>query len=179
MSHNEAMATLEMLNNIRAISAVNKEDLERVATQLGLDSAIQLHILWIVFCNEGVRITTIAEWTFWHTSSIVIHVKKLMEKRYVTIEKSDADGRVVNVFLTENGRERIQHYYGMIPTIFHFTKAIEAMGKKYSPLVVQLFRELLDFVAVELQGQEKLDWLKQSSHKISTLEKDNQYSRSG
>lgn len=169
MQHNKVMMTLEILNNLRAIYAVNKEDLESIATKLGLDSAIQLNILWIVYCNEGVRITTIAEWTFWHTSSIVIHVKKLMEKGYVTIEKSDLDGRVVNVYLTELGREVIQSYYQMIPSLFTFTKVLDEMGQKYSPTIVQLFRELMDFMAVRLQGEEKIDWIKDNEHKIIDL----------
>ncbi len=170
MYQNPMIMTLETLNNIRAISAINKEDLERIATRLNLDSSIQLNILWIVYCNEGVRITTIAEWTFWHTSSIVIHVKKMMEKGYVSIEKSDLDGRVVNVYLTEQGRERIKRYYEMIPSAFHITKALDAMSKKYSPTITMLFRELLEFVSMELQGEEKIHWFKENVHKIKELE---------
>lgn len=171
MYQSPTIMTLEVLNNIRAISAINKEDLERIATRLQLDSSIQLNILWIVYCNEGVRITTIAEWTFWHTSSIVIHVKKLMEKGYVTIEKSDLDGRVVNVFLTEQGKACIKDYYEMITSAFNVSKALESMSKKYSPAVVLLFRELLEYVSMELQGEEKIDWIKGNIEKIKELEK--------
>lgn len=179
MHHNHIMMTLEMLNNLRALSAVNKEDLERIAARLQLDSSIQLNILWIVYCNEGVRITTIAEWTFWHTSSIVIHVKKLMEKGYVMIEKNDGDGRVVNVYLTEMGRELMQSYYEMIPSLFRITNALEELGQKYSPTVVQLFRELLNDLAVRLQGEEKIDWIKENEHKIKELKNQRYVSKSG
>lgn len=169
MQHNQ-LISIEMLNYIRAIYALNKENLEDLATRLELESSIQLNILWIVYCNEGVRISTIAEWTFWHTSSIVIHVKKLMQKGYVTIEKSELDGRVVNVYLTNKGREVIQKYYELFSKHFEFTKALEAMSKRYSPTVVELFRELLEFVAVELQGAEKTEWLKENINKVIELE---------
>lgn len=173
MDYIPIISTLEVINNIRAISAINKEDLERIATRLDLDSSIQLNILWIVYCNEGVRITTIAEWTFWHTSSIVIHVKKLMEKGYVTIEKSDLDGRVVNVYLTEHGKEQIKKYYDMLPAAFNVTNALDKMSKRYSPTTVMLFQELLEFLSVELQGEEKIDWIKANIQKIKKLEEKN------
>lgn len=169
MHHTHVMHNLEIMNNIRAIFTVNKEDMECIATKLNLDSSIQLNILWIVYCHEGVRITTIAEWTFWHTSSIVIHVKKLMEKELVMIEKSDLDGRVVNVYLTDLGRELILRMYELLPSHSQFTKAIEAMRNRYSPAVIELFKELLDFLAVELHGQEKLDWIKENEQKLSDL----------
>jgi DNA-binding MarR family transcriptional regulator len=170
MMGNTVLPILDIINHIRAISATNKEDLERAAARLQLDSSIQLNILWIVYCNQGVRITTIAEWTFWHTSSIVIHVKKLMEKGLVSIVKSDQDGRVVNVFLTDEGIRIMHHYFEMVPQIFQVTRALEEMSKRYSPTVTQLFMELLNFLAVELQGEDKVNWSKESEYKITTLE---------
>ncbi|HZG79543.1 MAG TPA: MarR family winged helix-turn-helix transcriptional regulator, partial [Brevibacillus sp.] len=77
----------EALNTMRAIDVVNKEDWEKAAKEAELDSSVQLNILWIIYCYEGVRVTQIAEWTFWHPSSIVIHIKKLMDKEMVLIEK--------------------------------------------------------------------------------------------
>lgn len=178
MQQNQLLA-IEMLNYIRAIYALNKDNLEEIATRLELESSIQLNILWIVYCNEGVRISTIAEWTFWHTSSIVIHVKKLMQKGYVMIEKSEFDGRVVNVYLTNKGRELIQKYYDLFSQHFEFTKALEVMSRRYSPTVVNLFRELLEFVAVELQGADKTEWVKENKDKILELENPFLRSKSG
>lgn len=162
MEQNRDFEVQLVLNAIRAISAANKQDLESSAARLGLDSSIQLNILLILYGNQGVRITTIAEWTFWHTSSIVIHVRKLTEKGLVTIEKSEQDGRVVNVFITDEGRNLIHRYYRQDPQSFRLTKALESLKTRYSPTVLALFKELLDFIAVEVQGEEKLSWLRQN-----------------
>lgn len=160
---------LEMLNVLRAIAVVNKEDWEKAAKQLSLDSAVQLNILWIVFCFEGVRVTQIAEWAFWHPSSIVIHVKKLMEKELVTIEKSDKDGRVVNVYLTEKGREIIDESRTQAPEVFRITSAINNLVEKYGKNVAALFLECLEFMAGEIHGKESVDWLRESEDKIRNL----------
>lgn len=162
MEQNRDFEVQLVLNAFRAISAANKQDLESSAARLGLDSSIQLNILLILYGNQGVRITTIAEWTFWHTSSIVIHVRKLTEKGLVTIEKSEQDGRVVNVFITDEGRNLIRRYYRQDPQSFRLTKALESLKNRYSPTVLALFKELLDFIAVEVQGEEKLSWLRRN-----------------
>lgn len=170
MEQNRDFEVQLVLNAFRAISAANKQDLESSAARLGLDSSIQLNILLILYGNQGVRITTIAEWTFWHTSSIVIHVRKLTEKGLVTIEKSEQDGRVVNVFITDEGRNLIHRYYRQDPQSFRLTKALESLKNRYSPTVLALFKELLDFIAVEVQGEEKLSWLKQNEDSFRRVE---------
>lgn len=150
----------------RAISVVNKEDWESVAKELGLDSSVQLNILWIASCYEGVRVTQIADWTFWHPSSIVIHVKKMMEKGLVTISKSDRDGRVVNVYLTEEGRKVIEKNRSMAKQSFRIYEVIEALKNRYSQNVINLFFECLYFMANELHGEEKIRWIKESERRI-------------
>lgn len=153
----------EALNYFRAIQVVNKEDWETTAKAMDLDSSVQLNILWIVYCYEGVRVTQIADWTFWHPSSIVIHVKKLMEKNLVTIEKSSEDGRVVNVYLTEKGRESIHYARTSVPEIFRLSQAIESLQERYGPNVLALFYECLDHMAKVLHGEDKVKWIKESS----------------
>ena len=152
----------ETLNTLRAINVVNKEDWERAAKQVGLDSSVQLNILWIIYCYEGVRVTQIADWTFWHPSSIVIHIKKLMEKNLVTIEKSDQDGRVVHVYPTQAGREVIETSRNSVPIIFRLTYALEQLEERYSRAVVGLFFECLSFLAEALHGVEKVRWIQES-----------------
>jgi|GEM_PF-623673 len=152
----------EALNTLRAINVVNKEDWERAAKVANLDSSVQLNILWIIYCYEGVRVTQIADWTFWHPSSIVIHIKKLMDRGLVTIEKSDIDGRVVHVYPTEKGREIIQESRQNVPTIFRLTMALERLQERYSPIVVELFFECLSFLAESLHGVDKVRWIQES-----------------
>ncbi|WCN38955.1 MarR family winged helix-turn-helix transcriptional regulator [Aneurinibacillus uraniidurans] len=152
----------QVLNTLRAISVVNKDDWETAARKLGLDSAVQLNILSIVYCYEGVRVTQIADWTFWHPSSVVIHVKKMMEKGLVTIGKSDKDGRVVNVFLTDRGREIVELNEEQAPDVFRITNALASLELRYGRNVSALFYECLDFLAEELHGPEKVYWLRDS-----------------
>ncbi|HJV45682.1 MAG TPA: MarR family winged helix-turn-helix transcriptional regulator [Bacillota bacterium] len=159
----------EALNLFRAISVVNKDDWEAAAKRLDLDSAVQLNILWIVYSYEGVRVTQIAEWTFWHPSSVVIHVKKMMEKDLITIEKSDKDGRVVNVFLTEQGKRIIEDSRVQALDHFHITKALESFKEKFGPNVTNLFFECLAFLAQELHGEEKVRWIKESEEKVKEI----------
>lgn len=155
----------ETLNTLRAINVVNTEDWERAAKAADLDSAVQLNILWIISCYEGVRVTQIAEWTFWHPSSIVIHIKKLMEKGYVTIEKSELDGRVVHVYPTAAGREVIAASRACVPSIFRLTYALEKLEERYSPAVVALFFECLSFMAQALHGADKVRWIQESEER--------------
>lgn len=159
----------EALNMFRAISVVNKEDWEAAAKRLNLDSAVQLNILWIVYCYEGVRVTQIADWTFWHPSSVVIHVKKMMEKGLLTIEKSDKDGRVVNVFLTPTGKKLIEDSRIQALDDFHITKALENLRDKYGPNVMNLFSECLIYLAQELHGEEKIRWIKEGEEKAREI----------
>ncbi|WCK53123.1 MarR family winged helix-turn-helix transcriptional regulator [Aneurinibacillus sp. Ricciae_BoGa-3] len=159
----------DVLNTLRAIAVVNKDDWETAARNLQLDSAVQLNILWIVYCYEGVRVTQIAEWTFWHPSSVVIHVKKMMEKGLVTIEKSDKDGRVVNVYLTDKGRTIIEESREQAPEVFRITRALESLEEKYGRNVSALFFECLDFLAEELHGQEKINWIRETGSKTRRL----------
>jgi MarR family protease production transcriptional regulator HPr len=156
----------EALNTLRAINVVNKEDWERAAKQADLDSSVQLNILWIIYCYEGVRVTQIAEWTFWHPSSIVIHIKKLMEKGLVFIEKSDLDGRVVHVYPTRAGREVIETSRQNVPVIFRLTYALEKLEERYSAAVVGLFFECLSFLAQTLHGVDKVRWIQESEERL-------------
>jgi len=156
----------EALNTMRAIDVVNKEDWERAAKEAQLDSSVQLNILWIVYCYEGVRVTQIADWTFWHPSSIVIHIKKLVEKEMVTIEKSELDGRVVHVYPTEKGKQVIEESRRNIPSIFRLTYALSKMEERYSTAVVDLFYECLGFVAETLHGTEKVRWIYEGEDRI-------------
>ncbi len=155
------------LNTLRAINVVNKEDWERAAKLAGLDSSVQLNILWIIYCYEGVRVTQIADWTFWHPSSIVIHIKKLMEKGLVTIEKSDLDGRVVNVYPTVMGRQVIETSRQNTPEIFRLTAALERLKERYSQVVVELFFECLSFLAQSLHGAEKVRWIHEGEERLT------------
>lgn len=164
----------ETLNTMRAIDVVNKEDWERAAKEADLDSSVQLNILWIIYCYEGVRVTQIADWTFWHPSSIVIHIKKLLEKELVTIEKSELDGRVVHVYPTQKGREVIGASRQCVPAIFRLTYALEKLEARYSTAVIELFFECLSFVAQSLHGADKVRWIlegedrmPESKHSIS------------
>lgn len=150
------------LHTLRAINVVNTEDWERAAKAAGLDSSVQLNILWIIYCYEGVRVTQIAEWTFWHPSSIVIHLKKLTDKKLVTIVKSDTDGRVVHVYPTEEGRRVIQQSRENVTSIFQLTQALEELKQRYSEVVVALFFECLSFLAESLHGAEKVRWIQES-----------------
>jgi MarR family protease production transcriptional regulator HPr len=159
----------EALNMFRAISVVNKEDWEAAAKRLHLDSAVQLNILWIVYCYEGVRVTQIAEWTFWHPSSVVIHVKKMMEKDLIKIEKSDKDGRVVNVYLTDPGKKVIEDSRIQALEHFHFTKALESFEEKYGANVSNLFFECLTYLAQQLHGEEKIRWIKEGEEKVKEI----------
>lgn len=161
----------ETLNTLRAINVVNNEDWERAAKAAELDSSVQLNILWIVYSYEGVRVTQIAEWTFWHPSSIVIHIKKLMDKGLVTIEKSDVDGRVVNVYPTLLGKRVIEDSRQNSPSIFRLTAALEQLRERYSPVVVQLFFECLSFIATALHGEDKVRWIQDSEMRFPINEK--------
>jgi MarR family protease production transcriptional regulator HPr len=167
MEDSSTRLVYEALNTLRAINVVNKEDWERAAKEANLDSSVQLNILWIIYCYEGVRVTQIAEWTFWHPSSIVIHIKKLMEKGLVTIEKSDLDGRVVHVYPTEAGRKIMEKSRSQVPDIFRLTSALEQMQKRYSPKVVELFFECLTFLAQALHGEEKIRWISEGEDRLS------------
>jgi DNA-binding MarR family transcriptional regulator len=155
----------ETLNTLRAINVVNKEDWEKAAKQADLDSSVQLNILWIIYCYEGVRVTQIAEWTFWHPSSIVIHIKKLTEKGLVTIEKSEMDGRVVHVYPTKAGREVIETSRNSVPAIFRLTHAMKQLEERYSRAVVGLFLECLSFLAEALHGTDKVRWIHESEER--------------
>ncbi|MBO8162196.1 MAG: winged helix-turn-helix transcriptional regulator [Brevibacillus sp.] len=166
MSESDVRQVYEALNTLRAISVVNKEDWERAAKAVDLDSSVQVNILWIVCCYEGVRVTQIAEWTFWHPSSIVIHIKKLMDKGLVTIEKSDLDGRVVNVYPTEKGRQVMAASRSSAPSVFRLTAALEQLRQRYSDGVVALFFECLAFLAESLHGKEKVRWIKESEWRL-------------
>ncbi|MFT9848021.1 MarR family winged helix-turn-helix transcriptional regulator [Aneurinibacillus sp. REN35] len=170
--HSQPEELHEILNTLRAIAVVNKDDWETAARKLELDSAVQLNILWIVYCYEGVRVTQIAEWTFWHPSSVVIHVKKMMEKGLVMIEKSDKDGRVVNVYLTDTGRRIVEESKIQAPDVFRITRALESLEVRYGRNVSALFFECLDFLAEELHGPDKIHWLRESeqrSDRIATI----------
>lgn len=156
----------EALNTLRAINVVNKEDWERAAREVDLDSSVQLNILWIIYCYEGVRVTQIADWTFWHPSSIVIHIKKLMDKGLVTIEKSEIDGRVVHVYPTAGGREVIEASRERVPAIFRLTWALEKLKERYSNVVVELFFECLSFLAQSLHGADKVRWIQESEERL-------------
>ncbi len=156
----------EALNTLRAINVVNKDDWERAAKAANLDSSVQLNILWIICCYEGVRVTQIADWTFWHPSSIVIHIKKLMEKQLVSIEKSDIDGRVVHVYPTGAGRQVIEKSRKNTPSLFRLTEALEKLKERYSVVVVELFFECISFLAQTLHGADKVRWIQEGEERF-------------
>ncbi|UFJ41859.1 MarR family transcriptional regulator [Brevibacillus humidisoli] len=167
MLGSEVQQVQEALYTLRSINVVNKEDWERAAKLVDLDSSVQLNILWIVCCYEGVRVTQIAEWTFWHPSSIVIHIKKLMDKGLVTIGKSDFDGRVVNVYPTDAGRQVIETSRSSTTSIFRLSQAMEQLRQRYSEGVVTIFFECLTFLAESLHGTEKVRWIKESESRLA------------
>lgn len=71
-------------------------------------SFLQVRILTIIKNNENTTVSHITEALKMSKSTISISISNLEKKGYISKEKNRADFRVVNLFLTDKGKEFLQ-----------------------------------------------------------------------
>ncbi|MBX6395741.1 MAG: MarR family transcriptional regulator [Alicyclobacillaceae bacterium] len=90
-------------NLIRCLSKALEDDLRRIARPYHLTGS-QLHLLSLLYQEDGISISTIAQRGLWHISSAFHNVSKLEQLGLVVTKSNQEDERVTEVHLTEEGR---------------------------------------------------------------------------
>lgn len=80
-------------------------------------SFLQVKILTIIKNNENTTVSHITETLKMSKSTISISISNLEKKGYISKEKNRADFRVVNLFLTDKGKEFLTKINGSVEDI--------------------------------------------------------------
>ena len=93
---------LEALKKFRQIISSAQQHFRRIEDQCGLSGA-QLWVLREVAGHPGQRVSDLAKGMSVHMSTASNLLDKLSKRNLIQRERSDADQRVVRLFLTEEG----------------------------------------------------------------------------
>ncbi|MFN4151956.1 MAG: MarR family winged helix-turn-helix transcriptional regulator, partial [Candidatus Sericytochromatia bacterium] len=80
-------------------------------------SFLQVKILTIIKNNENTTVSHITETLKMSKSTISISISNLEKKGYISKEKNRADFRVVNLFLTDKGKDFLTKINGSVEDI--------------------------------------------------------------
>ncbi|ATY84217.1 hypothetical protein CVV65_04010 [Kyrpidia spormannii] len=147
-------------NLIRSLSKALDDDLRRIARPYHLTGS-QLHLLSLLYQEDGVSISTIAQRGLWHISSAFHNVAKLEQLGLVTTRSNQEDERITEVHLTEEGRRLFDAVSGEIEqsrVIQAIQKLQEHMGGQQElPVQIGLF------LCEALSGRDFTQWLLRST----------------
>ncbi|MDI3256449.1 MAG: MarR family transcriptional regulator [Kyrpidia sp.] len=148
-------------NLIRSLSKALDDDLRRIARPYHLTGS-QLHLLSLLYQEDGVSISTIAQRGLWHISSAFHNVAKLEQLGLVTTRSNQEDERITEVHLTEEGRRLFDAVSADIEqsrVIQAVQKLQEHMGGQRRELPIQIGL----FLCETLSGREFTQWLLRST----------------
>ena len=71
-------------------------------------SSVQLIVLYTLSCNQGIMThSELADWTQTERHNITTLVQRMKKDGLITVERSNRDRRVVNVILTDKGKQTL------------------------------------------------------------------------
>lgn len=149
-------------NLIRSLSKSLEEDLRRIARPYHLTGS-QLHLLSLLYQEDGISISTVAQRGLWHISSAFHNVMKLEQMGLVRTRSNQEDERVTEVHLTEEGRRLFdamsQHIEQsrVMQAVRELHRRLAGEGDEQLPVRIGLF------LCETLAGREFTQWLIRSS----------------
>jgi MarR family protease production transcriptional regulator HPr len=152
-------------NLIRGLSKALEDELRTVGRKCGLTSS-QVHLLSLIYMEDGLSISTIAEYGLWHVSSAFHNVMKLEEAGLLVTQSNKEDERITEVFITEEGRRQFEKLISLMEDS-RIIAAIEQLYKaipesRESNLTVRIGMFLCEVLA----GRRFTEWLVQSVDNI-------------
>lgn len=125
---------------ISDLSTVHRAELEASLTEVGLHSG-QVFILFELWEQDGLNQTDLAKNLNLAAPTINKMVKVLSRSGFVVFKRSDTDGRVVNVFLTDKGK----HIKPMVQDIWRNLelKITTPLTETEKLMLVQLLEKIL------------------------------------
>jgi DNA-binding MarR family transcriptional regulator len=128
---------------VRALRVFDREAEKRV----GLSGA-QVFVLQKLGDGGGASINELADRTYTHQSSVSVVVQKLADRGLVRRSSSAADGRRVELSLTERGRRSLRSAPPAAQE--RLIASLAALSRSRRRLLVQLLTELISKTGIEL-----------------------------
>jgi DNA-binding MarR family transcriptional regulator len=93
----------QMLNLMKGLYKSVEREWEDHAQKYGMTNA-HLHVLWILYLDDGIRLSDLAAKGLWNLSTTQDIVNRMDQRGLVKKEKDMQDGRVTRVYITEEGK---------------------------------------------------------------------------
>lgn len=84
-----------------------ERDWQNEANVVGISYA-QQHALWLLHVQDGLTLEELGKIAVWNKSTTSVMVSRLEQKGLVRKEKAQEKGRTIKVYLTEQGRVKIE-----------------------------------------------------------------------
>lgn len=84
-----------------------ERDWQNEANVVGISYA-QQHALWLLHVQDGLTLEELGKIAVWNKSTTSVMVSRLEQKGLVRKEKAQEKGRTIKVYLTEQGRAKIE-----------------------------------------------------------------------
>lgn len=140
------MQTYKVINDIlvNLFNEILKREEEAIITEEFKDiSNNDMHVIEAIGIGEGDNMSSVAKKLDITVGSLTTAMNSLVNKKYVTRERSEQDRRVVNVQLTEKGKRAFLHHQE-----YHhkMTEAvIQSLEEEEIPVLLKTLKGLSEF----------------------------------
>ncbi len=138
--HNDLLIAIRQIT--RAIDLSSK----RLVKLAGL-TAPQFLVLQTLSLDEPCKPSDIAKQVFLSQATVSSIVDRLIKAKFVRREKSEADGRVINIYLTEKGQNRLKAAPPLLQE--SFTRQFEQLENWEQSLLLSSLQRLANMMNAE------------------------------
>ena len=136
----------EVLDCLRRIVQALRESSRLAEQRLGVTGA-QLFVLETLADRPGQSLNELAARTYTHQSSVSTVVDRLVKRQLVLRQRSDVDGRRLELFLTPEGRRLAARTTGVAQE--RLIDALHAMPERSRRQLATLLRDVVDGMNVD------------------------------
>lgn len=140
-----------------------EKEWEEHAQKYGVTNA-HLHVLWILYMEDGIKLSDLAARGLWNLSTTQDIVNRMAQRGLVKKEKDMQDGRVTRVYITETGRRLREETQRDCDEGYSY-KILKAIDNLKEEDKKKLY-ELVTKVAEQVLDKEYMDYVIHSSNRL-------------
>ncbi|MHB1125416.1 MAG: MarR family winged helix-turn-helix transcriptional regulator [Bacillota bacterium] len=158
---NLALFLHQVINLTRGINKAIEENLEDGARKVGLTHS-QLHLLWLLFYNNGSSLTQLSMWGLRHLTTVRDIVNRLEKRGLVMTRLDPEDSRITRVYVTPTGdRLRRESEDILLRKLDSQPLMAELTGERRNALLESLFH-----YCTHLQGKRYVEFVQSATRKV-------------
>ncbi len=152
-----------MLNLMKGLYKSVEREWEEHAQKYGMTNA-HLHVLWILYLDDGIKLSDLAAKGLWNLSTTQDIVNRMDQRGLVKKEKDMLDGRVTRVYATEEGKRLRSETQKDCDEGYPY-KILQAVDSLSEDDQVKL-KEMMIRIAESVLDKEFMDYVNRSSDRL-------------